>query len=167
MATDDFFRARLDAMIDLRHPMAVLAVKMPRPEIEAALAPVLAHRDRKVRLVEGAGPFGTTAQLAEASVSKAGRPRLSIRLMVALLYLKHAFDLSDEEKRKPKTRLAPHRAAYSGPSASRPSRLRGTAEAAALTRSGTAARVRPTTAATKGGSPPSLPARARAARMRL
>lgn len=29
MATDDFFRARLDTMIDLRHPMAVLAAKMP------------------------------------------------------------------------------------------------------------------------------------------
>ena len=25
MATDDFFRARLDAMIDLKHPLAVLA----------------------------------------------------------------------------------------------------------------------------------------------
>ena len=25
MATDDFFRARLDTMIDLRHPLAVLA----------------------------------------------------------------------------------------------------------------------------------------------
>jgi IS5 family transposase len=97
MATDDFFRARLDTMIDLRHPMAVLAAKMPWPEIEAALAPALAHRDRKGQLVEGADLFGTTAQLAGAGVSKAGRPRLPIRLMVALLYLKHAFDLSDEE----------------------------------------------------------------------
>ena len=30
-------------------------------------------------------------------MSNAGRPRLPIRLMVALLYLKHAFNLSDEE----------------------------------------------------------------------
>ena len=30
-------------------------------------------------------------------VSNAGRPRLPIRLMVSLLYLKNAFDLSDEE----------------------------------------------------------------------
>jgi IS5 family transposase len=97
MATDDFFRARLDTMIDLRHPMAVLAAKMPWPEIEAALTPALAHRDRKGQLVEGADLFGTTAQLAGAGVSKAGRPRLPIRLMVALQYLKHAFDLSDEE----------------------------------------------------------------------
>lgn len=39
MANDDFFRARLDTMIDRRHPMAVLAVKMPWPKIEAVLAP--------------------------------------------------------------------------------------------------------------------------------
>lgn len=29
MATDDFFRARLDQMIDLHHPLAVLAGRMP------------------------------------------------------------------------------------------------------------------------------------------
>jgi hypothetical protein len=29
LATDDFFRARLDEMIDLRHPLAVLASRMP------------------------------------------------------------------------------------------------------------------------------------------
>ncbi|MFZ5561873.1 MAG: IS5 family transposase [Pseudomonadota bacterium] len=97
MATDDFFRARLDQMIDLRHPLAVLATRMPWAEIERALAPALAHKDRKGRLVEGADLFGTTAQLAGAGVSAAGRPRLPMRLMVALLYLKHAFDLSDEE----------------------------------------------------------------------
>jgi IS5 family transposase len=97
MATDDFFRARLDTMIDLRHPMAVLVRKMPWPEIEAVLAPALAHRDRKGRLVEGADLFGTTAQLASADLSNAGRPRRPIHLMVALLYLKHAFDLSDEQ----------------------------------------------------------------------
>ena len=36
-------------------------------------------------------------QVAGAGVSNRGRPRLPIRLMVALLYLKHAFNLSDEE----------------------------------------------------------------------
>jgi transposase, IS5 family len=97
MATDDFFRARLDTMIDMRHPLVVLASRMPWAEIEAALAPALAHRDRKGRLVEGADLFGSTAQLVSAGVSNAGRPRLPIRLMVSLLYLKHAFDLSDEE----------------------------------------------------------------------
>jgi transposase, IS5 family len=29
MATDDFFRARLDSMIDMRLPLAVLATRMP------------------------------------------------------------------------------------------------------------------------------------------
>ncbi len=97
MATDDFFRARLDSMIDMRHPLAVLATRMPWAAIEASLAPLLAHKDRSGRLVQDADLFGPTAQLAGAGLSNAGRPRLPIRLMVALLYLKHAFNLSDEE----------------------------------------------------------------------
>lgn len=97
MATDDFFRSRLDQMIDLRHPLAVLAQRMPWSQIEAALAPALAHKDRTGAVVEEVGLFGGSAQLVGAGVSAAGRPRLSIRLMASLLYLKHAFNLSDEE----------------------------------------------------------------------
>lgn len=97
MATDDFFRARLDSMIDMRHPLAVLATRMPWATIEASLAPLLAHKDRGGRVVQDADLFGPTAQLAGAGLSNAGRPRLPLRLMVALLYLKHAFNLSDEE----------------------------------------------------------------------
>jgi len=96
MATDDFFRARLDQMIDLRHALAVLATRMPWAQIEASLAPVFAHRDRKGRLVEGADLFGPSLVVAGGGVSNAGRPRLPIRLMVALLYLKHAYNESDE-----------------------------------------------------------------------
>jgi IS5 family transposase len=96
MATDDFFRARLDGMVDLRHPLAVLASRMPWSQIEAALAPAFAHKDRKGRAVEGADMFGPTVSVAGAGVSAAGRPRLPIRLMVSLLYLKHAFNESDE-----------------------------------------------------------------------
>jgi transposase, IS5 family len=96
MATDDFFRARLDGMLDLRHPLAVLASRMPWAEIEAALAPAFAYKDRKGRLVEGSDLFGPTLTAAGAGVSAAGRPRLPIRLMVSLLYLKHAFNGSDE-----------------------------------------------------------------------
>ena len=84
-------------MIDMRHPLAVLVTRMPWGQIEASLAPVLAHKDRYGRLVQDADLFGPTAQLAGAGPSNAGRPRLPIRLMVALLYLKHAFNLSDEE----------------------------------------------------------------------
>lgn len=97
MATDDFFRARLDSMIDMRHPLAVLATRMPWAEIEAALSPAFAHQDRAGRVVDDADLFGPTAELVGAGVSARGRPRLPIRLMVALLYLKHAFNLSDEE----------------------------------------------------------------------
>ena len=69
---------------------------MPWADIEASLAPAFAHRDRKGRVVEGADMFGPTVAVAGAGVSNAGRPRLPIRLMVALLYLKHAYNESDE-----------------------------------------------------------------------
>ena len=97
MATDDFFRARLDTMIDMRHPLAVLATRMPWAQLEASLAPVFALKPRAGQIVEGSDLFGPTLALAGSGVSNAGRPRLPIRLMVALLYLNHAFNLSDEE----------------------------------------------------------------------
>ena len=99
MATESFSRDRLGLMIDMRHPLTVLATRMPRAEIEAALAALLAHKDRSGRMVQDADLVGATAQLAGAGAgqSNAGRPRLSVRLMLALLYLKHAFNLSDEE----------------------------------------------------------------------
>ena len=97
MATDDFFRARLDQMIDLRHPLAVLAKRMPWAKFEAALAPALARKNRSGNLAGGLDLFGPTLQPVGTGVSAAGRPRLPVRLMVSLLYLKHAFNLSDEE----------------------------------------------------------------------
>jgi transposase, IS5 family len=96
MATDDFFRARLDQMIDLRHPLAVLASRMRWAEIETSLSPAFAHIDRQGRVVEGADMFGPSLAVAGAGISHAGRPRLPIRVMVALLYLKHACNESDE-----------------------------------------------------------------------
>jgi IS5 family transposase len=97
MATGDFFRARLEQMIDLRHPLAVLAGRIPWTQIETALAPSFERRDREGRVIETSDLFGPSVQIAGAGTSTAGRPRLSIRLMAALLYLKHAFNLSDEE----------------------------------------------------------------------
>jgi transposase, IS5 family len=96
MTTTDFFRARLDTMIDMRHPLAVLATRMPWAQIEASLEPLLAHKDRAGRVIEDADLFGATRELAGAGVSPRGRRRLPIRLMVSLLYLKHAFNESDE-----------------------------------------------------------------------
>ena len=74
MATDDFFRARLDQMIDLRHPLAVLARRVPWSAIEASLAPQLAHRvvhraaggptrtGRSVVREASAGPYAVQAR---------------------------------------------------------------------------------------------------------
>jgi IS5 family transposase len=96
MATDEFFPARLDHMIDLRHPLAVLARKVPWEQIEQSLAGVFARRDRSVRQVVGFDLFGPMLAVVGGGVSHAGRPRLPIRLMVALPYLKHAYSLSDD-----------------------------------------------------------------------
>ena len=97
MATDDFFRSRLDQMIDLSLPLAVLSRRMPWAQIDATLAPHFARSTRSGKGVAELDLFGPSMQLAGAGVSAAGRPRLPIRLMAALLYLKHAFGLSDEE----------------------------------------------------------------------
>ena len=64
MATDDFFRARLDC-----------------PD----------------KAVAGSDLFGTTLEIAGVGVSAAGRPCQPIRLMAAVLYFRHAFNLCDEE----------------------------------------------------------------------
>ena len=70
----ELFRSRLDGQIDLRHPLARLAQRMPWADLEEALAPTLPP-----------DPVG------------GGRPALPVRLMTGLLYLKHAHDLSDED----------------------------------------------------------------------
>ena len=70
---DDLFRARLVNQIDLCHPLAKRAERMPWAALEEALTPALPP-----------DPAG------------AGRPALPVRLMAGLLYLKHAYDLSDE-----------------------------------------------------------------------
>ena len=54
--------------------------------------------NRETVLPEGADLFGSGGGVRfAAGVSYAGRARLPIRLMCSLLYLKHAFNLSDEE----------------------------------------------------------------------
>ena len=96
--TVDFFRARLNAMIDLRHPLAVLATRLPWSRLESELAPIWQRDAREGILPEGVDLFGSGGGvLVAAGISYAGRSRLPIRLMCSLLYLKHAFNLSDEE----------------------------------------------------------------------
>lgn len=95
--TADFFRQPLAEMIDLHHPLAVLASRLPWAQIEAALAPHFARQAREGRAVAQDDLFGPSVQVAGGAVAAAGRPRLPIRLMASLLYLKHANKLSDEE----------------------------------------------------------------------
>jgi IS5 family transposase len=71
--SQELFRARLDALIDLSHPLAKLARVMPWEGIENAVSGVFPP-----------APAG------------AGRAALPIRLMAGLVYLKHAYNLSDE-----------------------------------------------------------------------
>lgn len=94
-ATEDFFRLRLDHMIDLRHALAVLASRMPWQEIEASVAHLFSRKVKAGKTLPGIDLFGEQAQTTAAR-SNAGRPRVSLRTMIALLYLKHAFDESDE-----------------------------------------------------------------------
>jgi IS5 family transposase len=70
-ATEDMFRERLENLLDMRHPLVRLS-----NEIEWSVF---------------SEPFGA---LYDAEL---GRPGLPVRLLVALHYLKHAFDMSDEE----------------------------------------------------------------------
>ena len=93
--TDDFFRSRIDHMIDLRHPLAVLASRMPWQEIEARVAQVFSRKGRAGVAMPDLDLFGEQVQRV-AVASNAGRPRVPLRVMIALLYLKHAVNESDE-----------------------------------------------------------------------
>ncbi len=88
MSVSDFFRAQLESMIDMRHPLAVLATRTVWREIEKLLAPLFARKARMGNLKLDADIFCPAAVVR--------RPRLLIRLMAALLYLKHAFNEIDE-----------------------------------------------------------------------
>ena len=71
--SEDLFRSRLENLVDRRHALIQLAQRMPWAALEDALQDTLPP-----------APVG------------AGRPALPVRLMAGLLYLKHAYDLSDE-----------------------------------------------------------------------
>ena len=94
---DDFFRSRLDQMIDLRKPLAVLATHLPWQELEASVAHRFARQVRTGKQVQDIDLFGPAVSVVGAGYSNAGRPRLPMRLMISLLYMKHAFNESDED----------------------------------------------------------------------
>ena len=93
MSTPDFFRSRLDAMVDPRHPLVLLASRLDWEQIESRIAPLFARNGQR-QAMEGTDLFGPTP--TTAGVHPGGRPRLPFRLMLSLLYLKHAYGESDE-----------------------------------------------------------------------
>ncbi|WP_260473676.1 IS5 family transposase [Pseudomonas aeruginosa] len=95
MPTADLFRARLAHLIDPRHPLVVLASRLPWAQLEAAMTPLLARPSVSRDGLAVVDLFGERPLIA-GGPSPAGRPRLPVRLMLSLLYLKHAFNLSDE-----------------------------------------------------------------------
>jgi IS5 family transposase len=62
---NDFFHSRIDQMIDLRLPLAVLASRMPWQEIEASLAHNFARKVKAGKQVDDIGLFGPTVQVVE------------------------------------------------------------------------------------------------------
>ncbi len=94
-ATDDFFRARIDHMIALRHPLAGLSSRMPWQQIEASVSHLFMRKARAGVAMPDLDLFGE-APAVLGRKSHAGRPRVALRIMIALLYLKHAFNESDE-----------------------------------------------------------------------
>jgi hypothetical protein len=76
--TADFFRSRLDQMIDLRHPLAVLSSRMPWQELEASVSHLFA---KKVR----AGKVGAVRSGLQPAVATQGnRPQGLGGLFLAL-----------------------------------------------------------------------------------
>ena len=74
-----------------------LSARLPWAWIEVAVAPKLAHQAKPTKRVIGEDLAGAFEGEFGGGISPAGRPRLPIRLMVSLLYLKNSFNLSDEE----------------------------------------------------------------------
>ncbi|MBK7717732.1 MAG: transposase [Simplicispira sp.] len=93
-ATADFFRARLDLQLICASRLLCWLPASPWQQIEASLAHLFSRKAHW----SGHARSGLVwrAALPAARQSNAGRPRIPLRTMIALLYLKHAFDLSDE-----------------------------------------------------------------------
>jgi hypothetical protein len=85
-ATDDFFRSRIDQMIDLRHPLAVLASRMPWQGIEARVTQVFSRKGRAGVAMPDLDLFGEQAQRV-AVASNTGRPRVPLRIIIGALIM--------------------------------------------------------------------------------
>jgi hypothetical protein len=87
METTDFFRCRIDAMINLRQPPAVLATRLPWGVIGSALAPKFGRKSARPTHRGSGHAGGSTTALRGLKGSNAGRPRTPIRLMAGALPL--------------------------------------------------------------------------------
>jgi IS5 family transposase len=65
-AMPDMFRQPLAEMIDLGHPLAVLASRLPWAQIKASLAPSFARCARDGHVIEQHDLFGSSRQVAGA-----------------------------------------------------------------------------------------------------
>jgi len=74
--TDGFFRNRLDPMIDLHHPLAVLANRMPWQEIEASLTECWALQVKAGKKIEDLDLLGPVFAMTDGATSNACRLRL-------------------------------------------------------------------------------------------
>ena len=71
MTTPDLFRARLAHLIDPRHPLAVLATRMPWAQLEAAMAPLLARTTTSAEGVPTIDLFGAAPVVAGFGIKDA------------------------------------------------------------------------------------------------
>ncbi len=65
--TDDFFRPRLDGMIDPAHALAVLAQRLPWTQMEQAVAPCFARKARPEQWQTDDDLFGATRRKSPAA----------------------------------------------------------------------------------------------------
>jgi IS5 family transposase len=68
----DFFRSRIDAMINLNDPLAVLATRLPWNQIEVAIAAKFEHQNRVGQVLQCEDMFGTTQTMIGGGRSNAG-----------------------------------------------------------------------------------------------
>lgn len=84
MVNQGLYRQTLKEMVDPRHPLVVLAKRIPWDELEARIEPLLVRNLRSSRSVSQDDLFVPSPPIAH--VHGGGRPRLSTRLMLSLLY---------------------------------------------------------------------------------
>jgi len=78
--TADFFRSRLDQMIDLRHPLAVLSSRMPWQELEASVSHLFAKKVRAGKVIDEADVWRQSDRHAfRMPVQWVNRPNLDFR----------------------------------------------------------------------------------------